>query len=299
MVEEIVDMNKTNVDDVNDEDLIRARLNELRLWQESQRKLLAESQLDQQKMLELEKVKLYDLFGLSANDSSLQDIAESSTELSVVIQNHEPLIDIHKVANLYEQTPLNESNSHTKLQQKSLELHSPSINQLQKIIENMANRSPRHAIVQTEHIPKRPYLKRGEGLKNRFNIAPDAFRLDKLPKYKYAQRMQKHAQSQQLRKQRHQQENTTNDTAASTVASNAGVAATFEGHQNNANDDNRRNNEKKQNMKVGTKRPNPRTTQLKLKPNTTKQNKVTPSSSSSSSSLSKQSNDVNKCLQGK
>ncbi|EDW85201.1 uncharacterized protein Dwil_GK14523 [Drosophila willistoni] len=34
--------------------------------------------------------------------------------------------------------------------------------------------------------PKRPFLKRGEGLKQRFKISPDELRLDNLPRYKFA-----------------------------------------------------------------------------------------------------------------
>lgn len=38
---------------------------------------------------------------------------------------------------------------------------------------------------------KRPFLKRGVGLTNRFRIPPDAFNLKKLPRYKYADRVKK------------------------------------------------------------------------------------------------------------
>lgn len=40
-------------------------------------------------------------------------------------------------------------------------------------------------------LPKRPFLKRGAGLTSRFRIAPDAFNLKKLPRYKYADRVKK------------------------------------------------------------------------------------------------------------
>lgn len=38
-------------------------------------------------------------------------------------------------------------------------------------------------------ITKRTFLKRGEGLKSRFGVHPDAFKLENLPKYKYAPRV--------------------------------------------------------------------------------------------------------------
>lgn len=244
-----------------DENMILAQLNELRRWQESQHQTLVESQMDQKKMLELEKQKLYALFGLIPNESSINEAAIYSTESSFGIDNHQP--DIH------ESPQIQQTDQIMPTDKKSLELHSPSINQLQKIIKNMTKRSPRREIHQeyqeTLDIPKRPYLKRGEGLKNRFKISPDAFRLDKLPKYKYAQQMQKHAQSRCSRKQRHQ-EITTNDTIAA-----AGVIATCEGQQNNPKSDCNTAKENSGKINEHTKRPSPRTLQLKLKPSTIQQ----------------------------
>lgn len=257
----------------NNEDMILARLNELRLWQESQRNALAESQLDQQKMLELEKQKLYALFGLSA-ETSLQDFAAQSTESSFGVDHnnqHQP----QNTGNQIFKTPKTPDYNNALVERNSLELHSPSMNQLQKIIENLANRSPKrdvlhHQINDNANLPKRPYLKRGEGLKNRFKISPDTFRLDNLPKYKYARRMQKHAQSQQSsRKQRHQ-EIPTNDTITSTAG--VGVAEYSEGQQNTANDDciqNRSHGNDIRKVNETKKRPSPQTLQLKLKPNPT------------------------------
>lgn len=265
--------------DAIDEDMIMARLNELRLWQESQRKSLEESQIDQQKMMEMEKQKLYAMFGISADDTSYLNAGAGSTNSSFLIQTD--AYDVHVASKI----PINDQKQ--SIDEKSLELHSPSMNQLHKIIENMANRSPRpdkhQECKDTSNIPKRPYLKRGEGLKNRFKVSPDAFRLDNLPKYKYARQMQKHAQSRQSRKQRHQ-EITTNDTIISTAG--VGEATTSEGRQQsyNANDAcNQANNGKLK--ELTTKRPSPRTLQLKLKPNKTQQNKLKASS-----------NDVNKLI---
>lgn len=251
----------------NTEHFILARLNELRQWQESQRKSLEESQMDQKKMLLMEKHKLYALIGLSANESNLQDTVACSSESSYFL----PHIPIAEVSD--DKTTPKRSND-LPIDEKPLEIHSPSMNQLQKIIENMPMRSPRRDKPPDEtnaDIPKRPFLKRGEGLKQRFKISPDAFRLDNLPKYKYAQRMQKHAQTTKSRKQRHHRENTTNDTIASTAGITVGV--TSEGQQNNAQvkctqSSNQCENSTKptQNTKrAHPKRPSPQ--QLKLKPN--------------------------------
>lgn len=42
-----------------------------------------------------------------------------------------------------------------------------------------------------QQVVKKPFLKRGAGLTNRFRIPPDAFNLKKLPRYKYQDRLQK------------------------------------------------------------------------------------------------------------
>lgn len=233
-----VNVNNAIETDTVDENVLLAQLNQLREWQEAQRQTLLQQQLEQQKMMELEKQRLYNLFGLSANESDLQNDGVCSSESSYFL----PCIPNPNARNSdVNDTPYTNARLHDE---KPLELHSPSVNQLQKIIENITIRSPRrdkfpNDDVNVDEIPKRPFLKRGEGLKSRFKISPDAFRLDKLPKYKYAQRMQKHAQTKQSHKQRHQ-EITTNDTTAATAvaASNArnGGGVTSEGHQNNTND---------------------------------------------------------------
>lgn len=265
--------------DIVDENMILAQLNQLREWQEEQRQTLLQQQLEQQKMLELEKQKLYNLFGLSANESDLQTDGVCSSESSYFL----PCVPNPNVRNNnVNDTPKQLSYTSAKLHdEKPLELHSPSMNQLQKIIENITIRSPKRDKIPNEEvnvaeIPKRSFLKRGEGLKNRFKISPDAFRLDKLPKYKYAQRMQKHAQTKQSHKQRHQ-EITTNDTtaaAAAPIARNGGGVTTSEGHQNNTNDkcilqstvQSKCNNTKPNRL---VKQTNPQIERLKLKPSKT------------------------------
>lgn len=49
-----------------------------------------------------------------------------------------------------------------------------------KITNNLSGTSPPRAVV------KRPFLKRGQGLTNRFKIHPDQYKLQNLPKYKFA-----------------------------------------------------------------------------------------------------------------
>lgn len=232
-----VSINNAIETDTVDENMILAQLNQLREWQEAQRQTLLQQQLEQQQMLALEKQKLYNLFGLSANESDLQNDGVCSSESSYFLPCI-PNPNVRKQNSDVNDTPYTNARLHDE---RPLELHSPSVNQLQKIIENIAIRSPKrdetaYDEVNADEIPKRPFLKRGEGLKSRFKISPDAFRLDKLPKYKYAQRMQKHAQTKQSHKQRHQEITTNNTTAAAASIARNGGGVTSEGHQNITND---------------------------------------------------------------
>lgn len=56
--------------------------------------------------------------------------------------------------------------------------------------------------LQPRRVPARPFLKRGEGLKARFKVDPNVFKLDNLPKYKYAN----HAKIRALKKNPNGQE---------------------------------------------------------------------------------------------
>lgn len=293
-----VSINNAIGTDTVDENMILAQLNQLREWQEAQRETLLQQQLEQQQMMALEKQKLYNLFGLSANESDLQNdgvcSSESSYFLPCIPNPNDRSSDVND-------TPYTNARLHDE---KPLELHSPSVNQLQKIIENIAIRSPKRDEipideVNVDEIPKRPFLKRGEGLKSRFKISPDAFRLDNLPKYKYAQRMQKHAQTKQSHKQRHQ-EITTNDTTAAAAASIArnGGGVTSEGHQNITND---KCTQSTVQSKCNNIQPNrllkqsiPQTQRLKLKPS-----KATAAHSSQQSTLSDVKSGSHHIIQGK
>lgn len=188
-----------------DENIILDRLNKLRRWQEEQRMILAENQLDQQKMLHLEKKKLYELFGVSGtpDDSSFENHYDKSW-----ISNQD-VITVNQ--NNYECTSKNYDVS--RYDDKDLRLQQQSKQKIKNIVETFGNRSKSDEqnfnYSQNGEIPRRPFLKRGEGLKNRFKISPDAFRLNNLPKYKFANKNTRHAQYNQKRhKKCHQQENT-------------------------------------------------------------------------------------------
>lgn len=204
-----------------DENAILSQLDHLRHWQESQRQILISSQLDQQRLLNWEKQKLYEMLGVNSTEENIDSNDDSLPE-------HED-DDALQVRSIHNRSP-------PASMPMTMELQSPSINQLNNIIANLATAIPYQPNIATENhvnIPKRPFLKRGEGLKNRFKIPPDAYRLDKLPKYKYAPRLSKHAQTaaQSRDKQRHKTD-AKNDTKISGNDDDAGEVIKSEGHPN-------------------------------------------------------------------
>lgn len=192
-------------DQMIDENIILNRLNELRRWQEDQRMILAENQLDQQKMLHLEKQKLYELFGVSGmpDDSSPENQYDRST-----ISKQDSI-----TANQFSDNSTSKHYDISSFDEKKLRLQTQSKQKIQNIVETFGNRSrsdeENHNYSQNVEIPRRSFLKRGEGLKSRFKISPDAFRLNNLPKYKFANKNTRHAQyDQKMNKKCHRQENT-------------------------------------------------------------------------------------------
>ncbi|KAH8330854.1 hypothetical protein KR067_008325 [Drosophila pandora] len=140
------DPNESPVGLTISQEAITKRLAALNRWQDEQRRLLAERQNNQRILLGLEQRNMYKMLGL-----------------------------LHKDADSVENSALEEE-----------EVEEPSI-QMPRLMEHpedemddVERTSPRVAK------PKRPFLRRGEGLKQRFKINPDELRLDNLPRYKYA-----------------------------------------------------------------------------------------------------------------
>ncbi|KAH8278612.1 hypothetical protein KR018_006013 [Drosophila ironensis] len=121
------------------QDAIAKRLAALTLWQEEQKKLLAERQNNQRILLGLEQRSMYKMLGLLHQDpdSSFEEEEEHSVQMPRLMEEAE-------------------------------------CEELEKTVTQPAQK------------PKRPFLRRGEGLKQRFKINPDALRLENLPRYKFA-----------------------------------------------------------------------------------------------------------------
>lgn len=189
-----------------DEDIILDRLNELRRWQEEQRMILVENQLDQQKMLHLEKQKLYEIFGVNGSPNN------TSSE-----KNH----DSSSIFNNQDNVTADRENQKCTKNEKELRLQQ-SAQKINSMVESFGSRVKSGWQLRNDSensdLPRRSFLKRGEGLKNRFKISPDAFRLNKLPKYKFAKKNTKHAQyNQNLDKKCDLQENTNDAKTVSKV----------------------------------------------------------------------------------
>ncbi|BFF89599.1 trichohyalin [Drosophila madeirensis] len=130
---------------------IAKRLAALNRWQDEQKRLLEERQNNQRVMLGMEQRNMYQLLGL-----------------------------VHKEVESAESSILEESD----------------VEDDQELRTDVSIQMPRHTEYQEEEggggdnqqpaKPKRPFLRRGEGLKQRFKINPDQLRLENLPRYKYS-----------------------------------------------------------------------------------------------------------------
>lgn len=141
------------------------KLEALRKWQEEQQKILEENQNIQKQLLFEEQQKLYEMLGLDSQD---EDNA-SPTE--------EPDLILERIQQFEEDVSVNLTGDVEIVTQPSIEPHQET--HKHRSLDKVNAKHPK----KTE---RKPFLKRGEGLKNRFKISPDAFNLKKLPKYKYA-----------------------------------------------------------------------------------------------------------------
>lgn len=174
----------STVDHSQTDDQLFQQINQLREWRETQQQKLFDNQLTERQLLNLEKEKLYELLGLSLTSEQIdsedddenyctEDDGESGTEA---------LFHVNEVADIdKEEAETPRTQIEMPVKPKSPPLPKPkrpaAVNEYASATET--NRT----------VPKRPFLKRGEGLTNRFKVSPNAFRLDNLPRYKYARRV--------------------------------------------------------------------------------------------------------------
>lgn len=151
---------------------ITTRLAALNRWQEEQKRLLEERQNNQRLMLGLEHRNMYQMLGLLHDD-----VVDENTRDVHLIENNDKLEQEQEQEQ--EQQQQHQSSSiqmvrHAKQDENGGEKAEQCF-QLTDI-----STSPRPAR------PKKPFLRRGDGLKQRFKVDPDQLRLNNLPRYKFA-----------------------------------------------------------------------------------------------------------------
>ncbi|XP_058118729.1 centromere protein J [Anopheles ziemanni] len=146
---------------------ILARLEQLKQWQEQQQRVLLEKHIAQQQLLEREQQKMYEVLGLqnATEGESYQESYESS--------DSEPE---------YEETNMQAQVASEMFKLTSVNHESATFDSDQEY----PSAEPEDALKKQSNIPKRPFLKRGEGLRARFKVDPDKFKLNNLPTYKFA-----------------------------------------------------------------------------------------------------------------
>uniref|UniRef100_A0A182JQS0 Centromere protein J C-terminal domain-containing protein n=1 Tax=Anopheles christyi TaxID=43041 RepID=A0A182JQS0_9DIPT len=151
---------------------ILVRLEQLKQWQQEQNRVLLEKHIAQQQFLEREQQKVYEVLGLRQHTLDNED---DGGEESYADDDSEPE---------YEET-----NLQAQLAAERQQLQAASGRDDVSIFDS-ENEQPTaqqmQALQKTKNIPKRRFLKRGEGLRARFKVDPDKFKLENLPKYKYA-----------------------------------------------------------------------------------------------------------------
>lgn len=147
---------------------ISTRLAALNRWQEEQKRLLEERQNNQRLMLGLEQRNMYQMLGLLHNDNTID---ESILDESLSENDTKDIEQIELPRHADFNTQQNQEQEYEIIEQENVD---------NSEVPPAGQNTPRPAK------PKRPYLRRGEGLKQRFKVDPDKLRLDNLPRYKYA-----------------------------------------------------------------------------------------------------------------
>ncbi|EDV92884.1 trichohyalin isoform X2 [Drosophila grimshawi] len=157
-----------NIIDVPAQQDISTRLAALNRWQEEQKRLLEERQNNQRLLLGLEQRNMYEMLGLLHKDLKTMDIRDMS-------DNDEQEQEEQQASSI-------EMPRHADHEQEQEQEENNNINEEGFQLTEIATGANGPRSVK----PKRAFLRRGEGLKQRFKVDPDKLRLDNLPRYKFA-----------------------------------------------------------------------------------------------------------------
>lgn len=144
---------------------ILARLEQLKQWQEEQQRVLLQKQIAQRELLNQEQQKMYAILGI--NQTADQEASRMEDEVDSDVQEYEET-NMQRQLALEHRTILHSDESDNEVHAERQEVK--------------------------RKVPARPFLKRGEGLKARFKVDPNVFKLNNLPKYKYANHAKYRAQ---------------------------------------------------------------------------------------------------------
>lgn len=167
------------------------RLEELNKWQEEQKKLLEARQTKQREILGMEQQNMYNMLGLQNVDCESSEMDEDVTP-----RNRENDDDDD---NFVKDTEADEDEYEDVSTEDSITTSQLEIEDNSEAVIRHGGQQPSYKTLTTsgygteecldtatQNKPKKPFLKRGEGLKQRFKIDPDELRINNLPRYKYA-----------------------------------------------------------------------------------------------------------------
>jgi centromere protein J len=135
-------------------------------------------------ILTSEQLQMYEILGI--NLSSFKEFNYNANEIAEENEFEENNEKISQSMELdYDEDDSEEEKNRSNSREYNNELISNRMEEKNKITVSKSE-----DLDQQQVVPKKAFLKRGAGLTNRFRIAPDAFNLNKLPRYKYQDRLQ-------------------------------------------------------------------------------------------------------------
>ncbi|KAL9895916.1 spindle assembly abnormal 4 isoform 1-T2 [Glossina fuscipes fuscipes] len=171
------------------------RLEELNKWQEEQKRLLEERQNRQRQILGIEQQTMYEMLGLCGENTAGDPLDNRNSKEELQQKQHKQQNSQESMENM----PIKEdadSADYEDVEDFIGEYTEEDFEECKDVLEtedklpdiNSLNyMNPAYANAFKEPFKaKKPYLKRGEGLKQRFKIDPNELRLNNLPRYKYA-----------------------------------------------------------------------------------------------------------------
>lgn len=152
------------------------RLEKLNKWQEEQKRLLDERQNMQRKMLGLEHQDVYEKMGFLHGNEIIENVDNGGGDTSG-----------NQIKTYGNQDNFGSDSKIKEIETILFQTKNTSQGDFsnQRFYNNIAYSNKELEVNDIK--PKRPYLKRGEGIKARYKISPESLRLNNLPRYKYAE----------------------------------------------------------------------------------------------------------------